>query len=384
MGQEAGRRARILPSGRDALLAAGILLLAQLETWMTQSYQPKLPYALAAVAMTVPLAWRRAAPALVTVIALATLFAMESTGHPLDSAYIMAVLIVAFYSVGAYLDRLPATLGWLLGLALLAVLVGIETGPGAGDFLFIAIIVSGAWSLGMILRDRTARNEELEERATRLEIEREERALAAVADERARIARELHDIIAHSLSIVVVQTGAVRRRLRNDRPAEAETLSAVETTARQALQEMRRLLGVLRAEQDRLALAPQPGMKELDRLLDQMREAGLAVELTVEGQPEPIPPGLDLVGYRIVQESLVNALKHAGEAQVSVVMRYTEDCLELLVSDTGRGVDGTGGEPGHGLIGMRERVLLYGGSFQSGTRSEGSFAVHARLPLGSR
>lgn len=373
----------LLPPVHDVLIAAVLTLAAQLETWFTGQYDQRPPYAVAALAMTVPLAWRRLAPVLVTVLTVAVLIVMAALGDPLNSAYIMAVLILGFYSVGAHLDRLPATLGWLLGIALLAVLISVENGPGPGDFLFIAIIVTGAWLLATMLRSRAARASELENRASRLERDREAQARAAVLDERGRIARELHDIVAHSLSIVVVQTSAVRRRLRDERPAEADTLLAVEETTRQALQEMRRLLGVLRTEEDPVAMAPQPGLAQLDRLLEQMGQSGLEVQLQVEGTPRQLAPGIDLVAYRVVQESLVNVLKHAGDAQATVVATYDDHWLELSITDNGPGVDGQAAAPGHGLIGMRERVALYGGSLSAGDSSDGGFAVRARLPLGA-
>ncbi len=185
-----------------------------------------------------------------------------------------------------------------------------------------------------------------------------------------------------------MQTGAVRRRLRADRPTEAETLHKVEAIARDALQEMRRLLGILRIEEDPVSLTPQPGMGEVDRLVTQMREAGLDVDLCVAGEPRPIPPGVDLVAYRIVQESLVNVLKHAGEARATVVASYDDQSLALAITDTGRGPHGGAvsvagdSDPGHGLIGMRERVALYGGWLESGAGHDGGYAVRARLPLG--
>jgi len=381
-------RVRLVPPTADAVAAVALAGLALVETWATAAYEPRIPYVLAALAMTLPLAWRRAAPLLTLVVALAVLIAMDAAGNPLDSAYIMAVLILAFYSVGAHLDRVASVTGWLLGVVLIGVLVAIEDGVGAGDFVFVGTIVTAAWVLATAVHRRTEQTAELEGRAARFEQEREVRAREAVADERARIARELHDIVAHSLSIVVVQTAAVRRRLRGDRPSEAETLDKVEAIARDALQEMRRLLGILRSEEDPVSLAPQPGMREVDRLVTQMRAAGLDVDLRVDGEPRPIPPGVDLVAYRIVQESLVNVLKHAGEARASVVARYDDQSLALAITDTGRGPhDGAGrladdGDPGHGLIGMRERVALYGGWLQSGAGHDGGFAVRARLPLG--
>jgi signal transduction histidine kinase len=247
-------RVRLVPPTADAVAAVALAGLALVETWATAAYEPRIPYVLAALAMTLPLAWRRAAPLLTLVVALAVLIAMDAAGNPLDSAYIMAVLILAFYSVGAHLDRVASVTGWLLGVVLIGVLVAIEDGVGAGDFVFVGTIVTAAWVLATAVHRRTEQTAELEGRAARFEQEREVRAREAVADERARIARELHDIVAHSLSIVVVQTAAVRRRLRGDRPSEAETLDKVEAITRDALQEMRRLLGILRSEED-----PVPG-----------------------------------------------------------------------------------------------------------------------------
>jgi signal transduction histidine kinase len=201
-----------------------------------------------------------------------------------------------------------------------------------------------------------------------------------VVEERARIARELHDVVAHSVSVMTVQTGAVRRLLTPDQERERETLLAVERTGREALNEMRRLLGMLRATDEAEGLAPQPSLRQLDTLVEQVREAGLPVELKVEGAPVDLPPGLDLSAYRIVQEALTNALKHAGPARATVAVRYGPDELELEIADDGRGAaNGTG--TGGGLVGMRERAALVGGRLEAGPRNGGGYAVRARLPL---
>jgi signal transduction histidine kinase len=222
--------------------------------------------------------------------------------------------------------------------------------------------------------------EALADRAALLEREREERARAAVAEERARIARELHDVVAHSVSVMVVQAGAERLALGDERDDTREVLSTIEQTGRQTLAEMRRLLGMLRRSDDEIELAPQPSMEHVAKLVDQVREAGLPVTLAVEGEPVGLPPGIDLSAYRIVQEALTNALKHAGPASARVTVRYGRDDLDLEIVDDGAGVaNGDGG--GHGLIGMRERVTLFGGNLAAGGRSGGGYAVRARLPL---
>jgi signal transduction histidine kinase len=206
-----------------------------------------------------------------------------------------------------------------------------------------------------------------------------------VEAERARIARELHDVVAHHVSVMTVQAGAVRRLLTPDQERQREALLSVEETGRKALTEMRRLLGVLKENggDQRAPLAPQPGMATLDTLLGQVREAGLPVEMRTEGRPVELPPGIDLSAYRIVQEALTNALKYAGPARAWVVVRYGDGDLELEIANDGGtdAMEADGG--GRGLVGMRERVAVYGGELESGPRPGGGFAVRARLPIGT-
>ncbi len=380
----AGVRDRVTPRPLDAAIALAAFAVAEIETWLTDGYEPRWGYAAAAAAMTLPLAWRRIAPIPVSLLVFSVLIAMDLVDHGLDAAYIIVALILALYSVGAYCRRRTAVLGLLGALALLAALITIETGPGVSDFVFVGAIVAGAWAFGAVVRARSQENEALVERTTVLEQDREALVAQAVAEERAHIARELHDVIAHSVSIVVVQTAAVRRRLQRDRPDEATQLEAIEQTARQAMREMRRLLGVLLAQDSSIGLAPQPGLDDLTALVTQMREAGLPVEFRVEGQPTPLPAGLDLVAYRVVQEALVNVLKHASGASATVVTSYADEDLSLCVTNTANGHRPAAADPGgHGLIGMRERVHLYGGSVSAGAEPGGGFAVRARLPLGT-
>jgi len=242
------------------------------------------------------------------------------------------------------------------------------------------VYFGGAWVLGRALRRRRLATVELRDRAARLEQEREERARAAVAEERGRIARELHDVIAHSMSVIVVQAGAAEQVLEHDPARATEALRSIRRAGTDALEEMRRLLGILRHEDEELTLAPQPSIARIDELLGQARAGGLPVELVVDGRPRQLAPGVELAAYRIVQEALTNSRKHAGAAHAQVTVRYAPDALELDVVDDGRPsqpVEGTG----HGLVGMRERAALYGGVLEAGARPEGGFAVHARLPL---
>jgi signal transduction histidine kinase len=238
---------------------------------------------------------------------------------------------------------------------------------------------------GEAVRTRRAHARALEERAALLERERDEKARRAVEAERQRIARELHDVIAHNVSVMVVQAGA-GRRIAEERPQETvELLRSIEATGRQALGEMRRLLGVLRQERvSEGEREPQPGMDGLARLLDQVRDAGLPVELAVEGRPRRLAPGVDLSAYRIVQEALTNTLKHAGPAAAQVRVCYTDDVLEIRVKDDGRGSSlesGNGRSPGQGLVGMRERVALFGGELKAGPKTGGGYEVVATLPI---
>ena len=221
---------------------------------------------------------------------------------------------------------------------------------------------------------------ELPARAERLEREHADAAERAVAEERQRIARELHDVIAHSVSVMTVQAGAVRRLLTPEQEKERQALESVEATGRDALTEMRRLVGLLREQGAMPEFSPQPGLGSIAALLDGVRSAGLPVELEVDGAPRELPPGVDLAAYRVVQEALTNALKYGGTAHAWVALHWRDDELELEVANDGRG-DGDGSGGGHGLAGMRERVALYGGDLESGPRDGGGYVVRARLPV---
>jgi signal transduction histidine kinase len=234
--------------------------------------------------------------------------------------------------------------------------------------------------VGFTLNRNRAQAAEAEARAARAEREREERARAAVAEDRARIARELHDVVGHSVSVMTVQAGAVRRLLKPEQEREREALLVVEQTGREALAEMRRMVGVLRHPEEAPALAPQPGLEQLERLVAQAREAGLPVELRVEGERRPLPPGIDLAAYRAVQEGLTNTRKHAEAERVEVVVRYGDDRVNVTVADDGSG-RATGRGRGHGLVGMRERIALYGGELDAGPRAEGGYELRVSLPL---
>jgi signal transduction histidine kinase len=268
-----------------------------------------------------------------------------------------------------------ALAGALVGYASIAIIL-LDDRPRLASTLSVIGVSAVAWAIARAFADRGRRAEHLEERAAGLERAHAE----AVTHERATIARELHDVIAHSVSVMTVQAGAARLLLDEDLPRARESLVAVEETGRQALGEMRRLLGILRGDEHETRLAPQPGIADLDALIEQVRAAGLPVDVVVAGEPKALPPGIDLAAYRVVQEALTNALKHAGAARAQVSVRYRSSALELAVTDNGSArANGRGG--GHGLIGMRERVALYGGRFEAGPRAGGGYAVRASLPL---
>jgi signal transduction histidine kinase len=274
----------------------------------------------------------------------------------------------------------------VLALACLYTAIAVSSLRGPSGLLWGGIVITGAALAGFGLRDRRQHVRQLAELAHQLELARDENARTAVAGERARIARELHDVVAHSVSVIVVQAGAAEEVLAAAPARARESLRSVQDTGRQALVELRRLLGVLRTDDSEAALAPQPGLDQVGALAAHVREVGVAVDLRVDGERDGIPAGVDLAAYRIVQEALTNVLKHASASHAAVRVGYRPDVIELEILDDGHG-DGANGyganSTGHGLIGMRERASLYGGVVEARPRPEGGFAVRARLPVRS-
>jgi signal transduction histidine kinase len=334
---------------------------------------------------------RRAPAAAFAVAALAGLWELVTT-NPSGSD---VALLILLYTVAAYRPRrlsIAALITCLVGGA--AALLFWEPAPVGGPLLDRVLgggaLFGGtcllAWVLGDSMRYRRGYYAALEDRAARLEAERDAQAKVAAAAERARIARELHDVIAHHVSVMVVQADGARYALRSDPRTTEHALAAISGTGRQALTEMRRLLGVLRTAGDQAALAPVPGLGELRELLDQARAAGLAVSYTLTGTPRELPEGAELAAYRVVQESLTNTRKHAGlAASADVTLRYEPDGLTVEVTDDGIAAPASDGG-GHGLAGMRERIEMYGGTVQAGPLPGSGFRVLARLPCpqGSR
>jgi signal transduction histidine kinase len=374
----------------DGLLFACLAGSAEYEIWVAPLFEdgipgPRLATALLVLGMCLPLLWRRRRPVVAFYVMFAVGFLLAVVGRGLSDQPPMQtwlVGLIGFYSVAAHArPRRAAIAGAVVGAVVVAGdAADLLWGSAAFDEVVPGwFLLGAAWGLGYALRGRQLQASALADRADRLERERVAQARAAVAAERGRMARELHDVVAHSLSVIVVQAQAAERVLDGEQPSAREALASIDSTGRQALVEMRRLVGILRDDRE-LALAPQPGLGQLSVLLEQVREAGLPVALAVEGEPRPLAPGVDLSAYRIVQEALTNALKHAGPARAWVAVRYRAADVELEVTDDGHGpLDGHGG--GHGLLGMRERVALYGGVLESGARNGRGFRVRARLPL---
>jgi signal transduction histidine kinase len=334
--------------------------------------------------LVLPLFARRrfpfAAPAAYWLLAMAISF-----GDGLLLAFIGSLGVVGLASaflLGNLRDPLKAGAGLIIVLVGIVIVVyNIPGTQSASDLVFIPLRFVVAWVAGWALRERAERAEAAEERAVRAEREREAAARVAVAEERARIARELHDIVAHAVSVMVLQVGAVRHKLPDAFAEDRDALRSVERAGRTALAEMRRLLAAMRRDGEEAELLPQPGLDGLDSLLDEIGRAGLPVELHVDGEPVPLPRGVELSAYRIVQEGLTNALKHARASDADVTVRYRPDELEIEVRDNGQGSAKTDGL-GHGLVGVRERVKIYGGEMTAGTSTGGGFVLSTRLPLG--
>jgi signal transduction histidine kinase len=333
---------------------------------------------------TLPLAARRRFPLAV----LATTVASGVAFVALDLApdILWVAIPVAVYSVAAYGDRWVALAGLAVAEAGLAVVQLTPGRTGANTWVGNMAFLAATWLLGHFVGVRRLYVLQLEERTAELQRAREELARRAVVEERLRLARELHDVVAHAMSVIAVQSG-VGAHVANTQPKEAaKALAAIEATSRAALTELRRLLGVLRqADEPRGDLAPVPGLADLEGLLAEVAKAGLAVKLRVNGTRPPLPAGVDLSAYRIIQEALTNVVKHAGPARAQVTIRYRDQDVTVEVTDDGRGAVTAAGDgrvgTGHGLIGMRERVQAFGGDLEVGPRPGGGFRVAARLPL---
>jgi signal transduction histidine kinase len=373
-------RLAVAPWIGDLVLALALAMVALLAAWGRPG--PRLALQ---VAVPLLLVWRRRAPLAVAGVMSGVLALHDLRWGDEVTLAGVAALLIAMYSVAAYEQSLTRALvgGVVLGVAANTDLI---VGGLSHDAFwpFRLLFLAGVWLAGWVVHRQRRQVGELTDQAVVLAREREERAAAAVAQERARLARELHDVVAHSVSVMVIQAGAAEQVLAGDPERARAPLQSIQTTGRQTVVELRRLLGILREGDQELATAPQPSLGQLDGLVADARDAGVAVSALVEGTPRPLPPSIDLSAYRIVQEGLTNVIKHAAHATAQVRVRYTDHALELQVTDDGPGrrPDGPDGESGgHGLLGVRERVALFGGSFQAGNRAEGGFGLRALLPL---
>ena len=365
----------LVPPRVDILLAAAFLLMTIAEAVFSPDVSSPLTHLVVAGLALATLAWRRQFPLVVATLIIASNVAI----NPNDQFTTLLSLVLVAFTIGS------ETVGprSYLGLAIVVVpfvAVSVLEGLEPSDLAAALVFLVGPWTVGSAMRQRSMRTAEAIARADLLEREQESKAAAAAEQERTRIARELHDIVSHSISVVAIQTQAVRRRLGPEHAREAADLAAVETTAREALAEMRRLFGVLRDNGEAASLTPQPGLGELDRLLGKVRSSGLDVELEIDGDPYDLPPGIDLAAYRIVQEALTNALRHSGATHAKVWVKYGPTNLDMVIEDDGGGIK----EPatgGHGLVGVRERVALYSGTVRLEAAHNGGVRLSASLPV---
>jgi signal transduction histidine kinase len=351
--------------------------------------KPKALGVALALLSTVPVAWRARRPLTAFAIVLFANGACIYAAAPYEAAFQPFVaLVLTAYSVGSRAEgRRSLWAPPLLLVASVPVFVAARLhGQDSGNIIPSLVWLVAAWATGRTVRSWRHKNVALELANRELTEQRELQAQAAVAVERGRIARELHDVVAHNVSMMVVQAGAAARVVRDQQPDVRNALEVIAATGRETVDEMRTLLGVLRSrdgqgsDHGQAALKPQPGLADLEQLVSGVREAGLPVTLRIEGAARPLPPALDLSAFRIVQEALTNVLKHAGPARAEVTVRYEDGLVNLEITDSGRGPhDGRG--TGHGLVGMRERAAMFGGKLEAARGDGGGFAVRAQLPV---
>ena len=369
----------------EVLIAAlAIEAMSEVVVGRDSDGAPSLWFALLLIAIVVsPIFARRrfpfAAPATYWLLAAGISFV---NWWVLPSAHSLFVVGMAVsFLLGNLRDDRRAGIGLVVVVGSAVILDSRIPDHTTAELVFVPMEFAISWLAGFAVRERAVKAEAAEVRATVAERERDAAARVAVAEERARIARELHDVVAHAVSVMVLQVGAVRHKLPEELDDDREALNGVERAGRTALTEMRRLLAAMRTDEDEAELAPQPGLDGLDSLAEEVGRAGLPVRLHVEGERFQLPRAIDLSAYRIVQEGLTNALKHARASAADVTVRYRPDELRLEVRDDGTGLAASDGL-GHGLVGIRERVKIYGGEMSAGTANGGGFVLSTRLPIG--
>ncbi len=369
------------PYRADLLLASVLLVEGLLEVvFLLPGETPNQGLVAALVAgLAGCVAIRRRLPAVAALIGMLIFcgypaLGQEYTEH-LVSPFFVSLLLI--YGIGRHLEGRVVWLVTAYAAVVMTIFTALEqTDDTVGNYLLsIGALVVAPVLIGRVIRNRAQLNQALREKAERLEHERADRAAAAALEERTRIAGELHDVVAHALSAMVVQASGARRLAERDPQRAADAFQAVETSGREALTEIRRLLGVLRRDDEELALAPQPSLRHVGSLVKRLEAAGLPVELGIEGEQRELPIGIDLTAYRVVQEALGGALEHGHAGRARVKLRYGADHVELEVADDGDA-------PDRPLLGIRERVTLSGGQLRAGARRDGGHVVRARLPLG--
>lgn len=369
-------------------IACAAILLAEYSGAAGLSGSEKLVGGALSVLVGGAVALRRRAPLAILAAVVALSFAASADLLPhVESGLAWAVVgMIAVYTVASSPELATRRAGMVLAVALVAAWILSDLNRvhfDAGVVIGYALFAAVPWFFGRTIGRRRERERALEQRALLLERGAEHLARRAVEDERVRIAREIHDVVGHALGVIVVQADGAGRLLATDPDESRRALATIRRTGREALEEMRRLVGLLRTSEEDPALAPSPGVAQLDALAEQMRVAGLPVEVVVEGVAERLPPSVDVSAFRIAQEALTNVLRHAGPARARVLVRYRDHAVEVSVEDDGRGpVDAEG--TGHGLTGIRERVAAFGGEMEAGPGPAGGFAVRALLPYGAR
>ncbi len=335
------------------------------------------------VVLAATVAWRRTRPLVAVAAGMGaySLLAVVDV-HSDDLNGVSAALLVLVYSVGMWEQRQPALAGLAVTAVALAVLM-FSAGKGAGDYLWAAMLAGGTWGLGRAMRARLLEVSRLAEAATRAQLEREHEAATAIAGERSRIARELHDIVSHGLSVMVVQAAAAECAIADAPDEAAMSMRAIQEVGREAQTEMGRMLGLLRQGSADGPLAPVPGVGDIGALVERMQAAGLPVALAIEGEPRAVPGGLGLTAYRVVQEALTNVRRHAGAVETAVHLTFSPSCLRVAISNA-PGQCARERRGGHGLMGMRERVAACGGQLSTTSGEDGGFIVVAELPLTGR
>lgn len=367
----------------DRALAAVLFALMAVNLTLGHRQGPVIFELLIAAVMATALLWRRKRPLLATLVVVAGAGVLLGVlTSPKNAFGTVFPVLVAAYSTGAHLELRRSLIGFVVTTGAIAA-VCIANTP---NDIFFPVVFFGIvpWVVGRVIYGQTALARELTEKAEREQIAREEEEARAAASERARVARELHDVLAHNLSVMVIQASAARRVADKDPAAAVEAAKLISRTGREAMSELRYVFGPVR-KQDGDALGGSPGLAYLDQLASRAHRAGLPVELRVEGKPLQLSPGADLAAYRVVQEALTNTLKHAHGSRATVTVHYEPSDVVVEVLDDGAGAAANGNladSGGHGLVGMRERVALYGGKLETGSRQGGGFAVTARLPVG--